>query len=246
MTVSFKLVAAIALLCVGCGVRPAATSKVTVAAAADLKFAMDEVARQFRGVHPEIDLDVTYGSSGNYFAQIQSGAPFDVFLSADVEYARKLGKPVFTYAVGRLAVWVPASSPLDPATALRDGSLKHIAIANPRHAPYGRAAEAAMRKMGVWDAAQPRLVMGENIAQTMQFVQSGVADVGVVALSLALAPSMRGQGRYWEIPLDDYPRMDQGGAILKDSAASRALRDFLLSGGGRRVLKEYGFFLPGE
>ena len=157
MTASFKIVAAIALAGAGCGGRPAAPAKVTVAAAADLKFAMDEVARAFRTAHPEIDLQVAYGSSGNYFAQIQNGAPFDVFLSADVEYARKLGKPVFTYAVGRLALWVPASSPSDPQTALRAGSLKHIAIATPEHAPYGRSSQAALRKSGLWDAVQPRL-----------------------------------------------------------------------------------------
>lgn len=245
------LIAAL-LLPSACAPHPAPT-KLTVAAAADLNFAMEEISRQFRAAHPQIDLHVAYGSSGNYFAQIQSGAPFDVFLSADVAYPRKLavlgmgaGNSLFTYAVGRLVVWVPANSRLDPATALRDASLKHIAIANPRHAPYGRSAEAALRKLGLWDAVEPRLVLGENIAQTLQFVQSGAADAGVVALSLALAPAMRGQGRYWEIPLDAYPRMEQGGMILKDSAAARQLRAFLLSDGGRRILKQYGFFLPGE
>jgi molybdate transport system substrate-binding protein len=189
-----------------------------VAAAADLNFAMQDIARGFRGQHPEVELQVAYGSSGNYFAQIQSGAPFDMFLSADVEYPRKLvalgigaENSIFTYAVGRLVVWVPAKSPLDPATALRDPALKHIAIANPQHAPYGRSAEA-----------------------------------GVVALSLALAPAMRGQGRYWEIPLDAYPRMEQGGMILKDSSAARELRTYLLSEGGRRILKQYGFYSPNE
>jgi molybdate transport system substrate-binding protein len=100
--------------------------------------------------------------------------------------------------------------------------------------------------MGVWDAVQSRLVLGENIAQTLQFAQSGAADVGVVALSLVLAPAVQGQGRYWEIPLDSYPRMEQGGMILKDSAGARELRAFLLSEGGRRILKRYGFYLPNE
>ncbi|MCU1233618.1 MAG: molybdenum transporter, periplasmic molybdate-binding protein [Candidatus Solibacter sp.] len=239
MTVSLKLVAALALTTLACRVSPPA--KVTVAAAADLKFAMDELTRAFHKSHPEIDIEVAYGSSGNFFAQIQSGAPFDIFLSADVDYARKLGKPVFTYAVGRLVVWVPASSRLDAAIALRDPALKHLAIANPVHAPYGRAAEAALRNFGVWDSLRPRIVLGENIAQTLQFVQSGVADAGVVALSLALAPSLRGQGRYWEIPLDKYPRMEQGGAILKDTEPARQFRDFLLSAAGRSILKDYGF-----
>jgi molybdate transport system substrate-binding protein len=200
-----------------------------------------------------VELQVAYGSSGNYFAQIQSGAPFDVFLSADVDYPRKLAAQgigakdsIFTYAVGRLVVWVPANSRLDPATALRDPSVKLFAIANPKHAPYGRSAEAALRNMGVWDNVRSRLVLGENIAQTLQFVQSGATDAGVVALSLALAPAMQGQGRYWEIPLESYPRMEQGGMILNDSAGARELRAFLLSEGGRRILKRYGFYLPSE
>ena len=252
MTLPFKLVLCIALLGVACGGRRE-NRKITVAAAADLNFAMEEVSKEFRAAHPDVELQVAYGSSGNYFAQIQSGAPFDVFLSADVEYPRKLAAlgigakdSIFTYAVGRLVVWVPANSRLDPATALRDPSVKLIAIANPKHAPYGRAAEAALRSMGVWDTVQSRLVLGENIAQTLQFVQSGAADAGVVALSLALAPAMQGQGRYWEIPLDSYPRMEQGGIILKDSAGARELRAFLLSEVGRRILKRYGFYLPNE
>jgi molybdate transport system substrate-binding protein len=252
MTVSSKWVVTLALLAAGCGARREAR-KLTVAAAADLNFAMEEVSGVFRAAHPDVDLQVAYGSSGNYFAQIQNGAPFDLFLSADVEYPRQLAArgigaadSIFTYAVGRLVVWVPANSRLDPATALRDPSVKLFAIANPQHAPYGRSAEAALRKMGVWDAVQSRVVLGENIAQTLQFVQSGAAEAGVVALSLAVAPAMRGQGRYWEIPLDAYPRMEQGGMILKDSAEARELRAFLLSEGGRRILKRYGFYLPNE
>jgi molybdate transport system substrate-binding protein len=226
---------------------------VTVAAAADLNFAMPEIARQFHAAHPAVELQIAYGSSGNFFAQIGNLAPFDVFLSADVEYPRKLasagigaGNSVFTYAVGRLVVWVPAGSPLDPATALREPSVKHVAIANPQHAPYGRAAQAALRTLGLEESLEAKLVLGENIAQTLQFVESGAADAGIVALSLALAPPVRARGRYWEIPLDAYPRLEQGGIILKDSQAARDFRAFLLSAGGRRILKQYGFVVPGE
>ena len=176
-----------------------------------------------------------------------------MFLSADVAYPRKLasagfgtGNSVFSYAVGRLAVWVPAASPLDPATALREASVKHVAIANPQHAPYGRAAQAALRTLGLYQAVEPKLVLGENIAQTLQFVESGAAEAGIVALSLALAPPVRARGRYWEIPPDAYPRIEQGGIILKDSPAARDFRAFLLSAGGRRILQQYGFFVPGE
>ncbi|MCX6627160.1 MAG: molybdate ABC transporter substrate-binding protein, partial [Candidatus Solibacter sp.] len=153
---------------------------------------------------------------------------------------------LFTYAVGRLVVWVPAASPLDPATALRQASVKHVAIANPQHAPYGRAAQAALRSLGLYQSVEPKLVLGENVAQALQFVESGAADAGIVALSLALAPPLHARGRYWEIPLGAYPRMDQGGIILKDSRAARDFRGFLLSAAGRRILKQYGFFLPGE
>jgi molybdate transport system substrate-binding protein len=227
--------------------------KIAIAAAADLNFALPEIARQFRAARPAVELEIAYGSSGNFLAQISNGAPFDVFLSADVEYPRKLasagvapGNPVFTYAVGRLVVWVPAGSPLDPATALRDPALKHLAIANPQHAPYGRAAQAALRSLGLYASVQPKLVLGENIAQTLQFVESGAADAGIVAMSLALAPPVRARGRYWEIPPDAYPRMEQGGIILKDSGAARDFRAFLLSAAGRRILRQYGFLVPGE
>ncbi len=239
-------------MCLSCAAPPR-PQKLSIAAAADLNFAMQDIAAKFRSAHPAVQLDVAYGSSGNFFAQIGNRAPFDIFLSADVEYPRKLaaagvgaGNSVFTYAVGRIVVWVPAASPLDPATALRDPSLKHLAIANPQHAPYGRAAQAALQSLGLYQALQPKLVLGENISQTLQFVESGAADAGIVALSLALAPPVRSRGRYWEIPADQYPRMEQGGIILKDSVAARDFRDFLLSGGGRRILKQYGFVVPPE
>lgn len=222
------------------------TTTLNVAAAADLNFAMQDVVTAFQSRHTATHVQVAYGSSGNFATQIQQGAPFDLFLSADIAYARKLRSDVFTYGVGRIAVWVPANSALDPQSALTDARVKHLAIANPQHAPYGRAAEAALRSMDLWARLQPRLVLGENIAQTMQFVQSGAADAGIVALSLALAPATRDHGRYWEVPLDCYPRMEQGGVILRDSPAAREFRDFLLSDNGRRILKQYGFFLPGE
>jgi molybdate transport system substrate-binding protein len=225
----------------------------SVAAAADLNFALEEVKGEFRKIHPHTELQIAYGSSGNFYAQIRNQAPFDLFLSADVEYPRKLvqeglaaADSVFVYGVGRIVVWVPAQSPLDPADLWQSPALHHFAIANPAHAPYGRAAELAMRSLGVYDSVAGKLVLGENIAQTMQFVQSGAADAGIVALSLAIAPTVRGQGRYWEVPLDKYPRIEQGGVILKDSPEAREFREWLLAPGGRAILKRYGFFLPGE
>lgn len=232
--------------------------EITVAAAADLKFALDELVTEFQSNQPAIHVSVTYGSSGNFSAQLENQAPFDLFFSADSAYPRQLAKAglaldtnVFLYAVGRLVVWVPDHSPVAVEKlgirSLLDPSVKKIAVANPQHAPYGRAAVAALKTLRVFDQARPKLVYGENIAQTAQFVQSGAADIGVIALSLAVAPQMRAAGRYWEIPLDAYPKMEQGGIILKwakDAAAARAFRDFVLGEHGRAVLKRFGFFRP--
>jgi len=180
-----------------------------------------------------------------------------VFLSADVDYPRRLvaaslasKDSLFLYGAGRIVVWVPAGSPLDPAAlgihALEAASVRHIAIANPQHAPYGRAAVAALRSLGVYDRVAPKLVLGENIAQAFEFVESGAAEVGIVALSLALAPAARTHGRYWEVPQDAYPKIEQGGVILSRAPAGPAarFRAFLLSEEARRILKQYGFSVP--
>jgi molybdate transport system substrate-binding protein len=236
---------------------PAHRGRVRVAAAADLNAALSDVIARFGGAH-DVDVSVSYGSSGTFYAQLLNQAPFDLFLSADVAYPNQLAargltlpQSEFTYAIGRLAVWAPASSPLDlehdGLQALTQASVAHVAIANPEHAPYGRAAVAAMQAAGVYDRVRPKLVVGENVAQTMQFVQSGAADVGIVALSLALGPSVKGKGRLFEIPVGAYPRLEQGGTILKGAAdvdAARALRGFLLSADGQAILKQYGFSRP--
>jgi molybdate transport system substrate-binding protein len=233
---------------------------ITVAAAADLKFAFEEVAAEFQKLHPDIKIQATYGSSGNFFEQLTNKAPFDLFLSADMDYPRKLVEQglaekdsEFLYGVGRMVVWAPKQSKLDlnklGLAALLDPSVKKIAIANPKHAPYGRAAVAALVKLGVYDQVKDKLVLGENIAQTAQFVQSGAADVGIVALSLALAPAMKDAGRYWEIPLDDYPLLEQGGVILSscsDKDATGQLCNFITSAAGQAILNKYGFSTPGD
>ena len=232
--------------------------RVRVAAAADLKFAMDELVEAFGKARPEITVTVNYGSSGNFFSQISNGAPFDMFFSADIDYPRRLAEAgqaprdgVFRYGVGRIVVWVPTASriPVERGVqSLASPEVRKIAIANPRHAPYGRAAEAALRTLGVHEAVKDKLVFGENVAQTAQFVQSGSADAGIIALALALAPALAKEGRYFEVPLEAYPRLEQGGVILGragDPEAARALRDFILGPDGRATLKRYGFFLPG-
>ena len=236
---------------------PAAGARIAVAAAADLKFALDEVIEEFRKSHPSTQVETTYGSSGNFFAQLSNKAPFDLYLSADMAYPRKLieaGQAVkeseFPYAVGQIVIWVRNESSLDVQKGmdlLKDPAVKKIAIANPQHAPYGRAAEAALKHYGVYDDVKGRLVLGENIAQTAQFVDSGGADVGIIALSLALAPAMAEKGAFWPVPLEAYPPLEQGGVILnwaRDRAATEELRAFLMGEEGRTILKRYGFILP--
>lgn len=230
--------------------------EITVAAASDLKFAMGELAAGFLKETGN-KVNVTYGSSGNFFAQIQNGAPFDLFFSADVEYARKLesggqAEPgtLFPYAVGRIVVWMPSGVKVDPAlgmNALLDSAVQKIAIANPAHAPYGRAAVAALKKAGIYEKVESKLVYGENISQAAQFTQSGNAQAGIIALSLAISPTMKDSGRMWQIPAELHPPIEQAAVVLKSSAkkdAARAFLDFVKSPAGKAVMEKYGFTSP--
>lgn len=229
-----------------------------VAAAADLRYAMDELVARWRSAHPDVPVETVYGSSGTFFAQLSQGAPFDLFFSADIDYPRRLveagladGATLRRYAVGQLAVWVPAASSLDVEGqglgVVLDPSVRRVAIANPEHAPYGRAALAALEGAGLAAAVGPKLVLGENVAQAAQFVQSGNADVGIIALSLARSPALEGQGRYAVVPPDTYPAIEQGAVVLSGStraAEARAFLDFVLGPEGRAVLDAYGFLAP--
>ena len=248
-----------AMVCADCAhpARSAEQGTVRVAAAADLRFTMGEIVEAFRRERADVDVLVTYGSSGNFYAQLSNRAPFDIFFSADVDYPRRLVRQglaladsEFLYGVGRLVVWVPRISPIDVEKlgmqALLGPSVRKIAIANPRHAPYGRAAEAAMKNLGVYDQVKDRLVLGDSVMQAAQFVDSGGAEVAIISHSLALAPPLRDKGRFWEVPLDAYPRREQGGVILswaQDRAAAEAFRDFVLGEGGRAILRRHGFRL---
>jgi molybdate transport system substrate-binding protein len=256
---SVTLVAALAAG--GCGgpTREAAgrRGQVRVAAASDLNVALGAVIAAFGASH-DVDVAVSYGSSGAFYAQLLNQAPFDLFLSADLEYpnslaARGLTLPQteFTYAVGHLVLWAPISSPIaierDGFTALTDEAITHLAIANPEHAPYGRAAVAALRSAGVYDRLQSKLVLGENVGQAMQFAQSGAAEAALVARSLTFAAQVKGTGRVFDVPTAGYPRIDQGGVIMRwavDPDAARALRGYLLSADGRAILERSGFALP--
>lgn len=229
---------------------------VKVAAAADLKFAMAELAGQFEK-QSGAKLDVTYGSSGNFLTQIQNGAPFDLFFSADSEYPKKLeaaglAEPgtLREYAVGHIVIWTPSDSGVNAAKdgwkCLLDQRVKKIAMANPEHAPYGRAALAAMKNAGIYEQMKDKLVYGENISQAAEFVQSGSAQVGIVALSLAVSPAMK-NGNRWEILPDSYPAIKQAVVLLKSSKNKDAARRFLgfVSGSqGREILQRFGFTVP--
>ena len=233
-------------------------AEITVAAAADLKFALDEIVSDLQKAHTNDTIKVTYGASGNLASQIENGAPFDIFFSADVQFPKRLiekkladEKDLFPYAIGHVVLWVRNESPLDVQKrgieALLDPSVRKIAIANPQHAPYGRAAEAALKSLGVYDKIADKLVLGENVSQTAQFVQSGAADAGLIALSLARSPKMREEGRYWEVPANAYPKLEQAGVILSRTLSrelAQALREAVTNSHGKDILRRYGFVIP--
>ena len=234
----------------------AQAEKLTIAAASDLKFALDEISIPFKQAHPGDTLDIVYGSSGKFSTQIQQGAPFDVFFSADIAFPRALAAQGFAasavqpYARGRLVLWSARRDARQlTLQSLTDTKITRIAIANPQHAPYGQRAEEALRASGLWEKVSAKLVYGENIAQTAQFVQSGNAQVGIIALSLALSPALSAQGGYFLIPDNLHAPLEQG-FILTKRAANNALAhqfaDYLRSPAARAVLHRYGFNLPGE
>jgi molybdate transport system substrate-binding protein len=230
-----------------------AAQEITVAAASDLQFAMQDVAARFEKETGKT-AKLIYGSSGNFFQQIQNGAPFDMFFSANLDYPKKLEAAgliepgsFYAYAKGKIVIWVPKQSKLDLSSgvqALLDPSIKKIAVANPQHAPYGQAAVVAMQKENIYERVKDKLVLGENISQTASFVVSGSADVGIVALSLALSPNMKDKGRYAEIPPDEYPPIEQACIIVgssKNKEIARQFLSFVKTPAVADVLRSYGF-----
>jgi molybdate transport system substrate-binding protein len=231
--------------------------EITVAAAADLRPAFEEIITRFQQSHPGTAVKVTYGSSGNFFQQIQNGAPFDIFFSANEDYPKKLESAGLTvpgsyhqYARGKIVLLVSENSKLDINQGLKVvlyASVKKIAIADPSHAPYGQAAVAALKTEKIYDQVSAKLVTGENISQAASFVLSGAADVGIASLSLALAPATRGQVRYWEIPSSDYPPIQQACVVIKASKNQKLAVEFqtyFRSKEVSSVLERYGFEIP--
>lgn len=231
-----------------------AAERVLVAAAADLKYAMDEMIALYGEIDPDAELMPTYGSSGKLQTQIRNGAPFDLFFSADMSYARELVELDLTvgdarpYAIGFLVLWsMGADAGELQLTDLAEARFRRIAIANPRHAPYGQRAEEALRRVGVWDRIEPRLVYGENIAHTAQFVSSGNAQAGIIALSLALNPELSRIGGYTAIDPALHTPLEQAFVVLRraaDKPAALRFADWVGSEPAREILARYGFVLP--
>ncbi len=237
----------------------AADREINVAAAADLSAALQELAANYEK-RTGVVVKLSFGASGALTQQIQNGAPFDVFFSADMDYPRQLiaarqadGATLYRYAVGQLVLWVPKDSQLDVEhkgmDVLLDPSVKKIAMANPQHAPYGRAAAAALKHYGLYEKISDRLVLGENISQAAQFVESGNAQAGFVALAHVVAPAMQGKGKYWVVPADAYPPLDQGVILISHSAHQKDAAGFLgfvKTEEAAGMLKRYGFSSPDQ
>lgn len=233
-----------------------AAESVSIAAAADLTYCLEDINAAFKKAHPGAELKVSSGSSGNFATQIKNGAPFEVFLSADASFPKELIKAGLAdestfsiYAIGKIVLWTSTPDKVDVTKGfdlLKDpnGPVKKLAVANPDHAPYGRAAKEALTHEKLWDAVQGRVVLGENIAQTAQFVETGNADAGFVALSLVLSPKLSKVGKWWEVPADTYNKLEQGVVLTKagmGNPLAKAYIDFLKTDEARAIFDKYGF-----
>jgi molybdate transport system substrate-binding protein len=228
----------------------------TVAAAANLVYALDALDEEFGKEAPDVAVTAVIGASGNLVVQMEHGAPYDVFLSADLDFPRRLirdgqAEPgsLTTFAVGRLVLWTARAGIdlTDVASAVRNPEVRKLAIANPATAPYGRAAREALVSLGEWTEIQPRLVVGENISQTLQFVETGNADAGFVALSLVVSPKLKGRGRWVGVPPNLYSPLEQGAVITGHGAANpAALRylAFLRGPAAHGILEAFGYAVP--
>lgn len=248
----------LALSTLGCR-RSAAEDVPVVAAAADLQFALEEISQTFTATTGRT-VKLSFGSSGNFVRQLEQGAPFQLFMSADEAFVFRLVKAGRTldggmlYATGRIALFVPHGSPLkadgslaDLRAALADGRLVAFAMANPEHAPYGQRAEEALRHVGLWEAIQPRLVLGENVSQAAQFATSGSTQGGIIAYSLAQSPRITRMGAFALIPEAWHRPLAQRMVLLKGAGpTAKAFYEHLQRPDARRILRQYGFGLPSE
>jgi len=237
---------------------PADRGTVSIAGAANFVYALEALNTEFQRVAPAVKVTSTTGASGALFAQIQHGAPFDVFLSADTDYPQQVvdaglaeRSTLHIFARGRLVVWTTRAD-IDVsnlASAIRAPTVRKVAIAQPRAAPYGRAAQATLKSIGVWDEAEPKLVMGENVTQTAQFVETGNADLGLIAMSLVLSPQLANKGRWKEIPPESYKSvsLDHAAVLTRRGAGNPAAKrylEFLRSAAAQKILRDFGYALP--
>jgi molybdate transport system substrate-binding protein len=253
-TISFKTFAVIVSTTLVLQSHAQQTNKIRIAAASDLKFALDSIAAIFKKNNPGT-VDITYGSSGKFFEQLSNGAPFDIFFSADISYPEQLKEKrlvlseVYPYGVGRIVLW---SKKIDPEkegmNSLLQSSIKKIAIANPAHAPYGKRAEEALSHYQLLETLKEKLVYGENISQTAQFVTTGAADIGIVALSLALSPNMKKEnGKYFLIPESSHQPLVQGVVLMRPAEGNKlaeAFLQFVKSETATAILQHFGFTKP--
>lgn len=234
----------------------AAQPKVTIASAANFVYVLEALKTEFQAAHPDISIETVTGASGSLFAQVKSGAPYDLFLSADVDYPRQLiaadladATSLTVFARGRLVFWSNYPGPTDRELeeVLRDPRLKKIALANPRNAPYGRAAKQVLERLGEWAPDSLRWVYGENVSQAAQFIESGNADAGFVALSLVLSPRLKGKVYFIEIPEGWHEPLDHAAILTRHGQASSEARlflQFLREPAALKLLETFGYALP--
>lgn len=238
------------------------SGEITIYAASDLTYAFTEVEKIYQQNYPKDKLKVIYGSSGKGYSQILNGAPYDMFFSADMEYVKKLKNQGLAisepkpYAVGRIVIWTRKDSGINVNEGINvvlNPAVKKIAIANWEHAPYGVAAKQCLEYYNLFDKVKNKLVLGENINQTAQFVQTANADIGFLALSVAKSETLQKQGIYYTVPANCHKEIVQGYAILKHATTSKEsletakrFEEFIGSAEARKIFIRYGFILPGE
>lgn len=221
-------------------------SEVNIAAASDMKFALDEIAKIYMSRHSETKINTMFGSSGKAFTQISNGAPYDIYYSADIDYPKKLkaaGKvigEVKPYAIGRIVLWSNTIDTAKGMETLLSPKIKKIAIANPEHAPYGRAAVAALKHYGIYDQIKNKLIYGENINQTAQYVQTKAADIAILALSVSSGPALKETPSYL-IPKKAHPELIQGYVLIKNTSEAKDFISFFETKEANDILKKYGF-----
>src|ERR1035437_3675866 len=226
---------------------------VTIAAAADLRFALDDITKLYKDENQDVKVDVIYGSSGNLFQQITNQAPFDLFFSADISFPQKLeeqkltsGKPTI-YAVGHLVLWSASKDVSKGLGLLKSEDIKKISIANPEIAPYGKRAVESLKYYKLYDIIKDKIVKGDNVSQAAQFVLTGNAEVGLIALSLALSPEMSAKGKYFLIDPKCYSQLDQSFVILRQAENNKEVAKFIKfldTDKAKKIFSKYGFELP--